>query len=198
MIDHIGLTPSSLLSAVAGKTHQFVAIGYDQYDNAISGVVFTWSTTAGTVDDGGLFTAQTLAGGSGQVEAMNGSVSGVVAVQIVPDQLTHIVISPNPTNVTVKSQALFSAIGYDQYENSISGLTFIWRTNVGRMNGSSLIAQNETGTGFVIASSGNVEGYASVGITPAPFDWLPIILIAGIILVAIAVVSIWWIRKGKG
>jgi parallel beta-helix repeat protein len=198
VLDSIVLDPPGEISAVAGSLRTFRAVGYDQYHNAITGVVMTWSTTVGSINSIGEFTAQTLAGESGEVRATNGTVGGMTNVTIVPDQLTHIVISPDPSNVTVRSQAVFTAIGYDQYDNPISGLSFVWTTDVGRMSGSTLTAQNNTGTGFVSAASGNVIGYASVTIVLGPFDWMPIILTVGLTLAALAAITVWWYKKRKG
>jgi len=45
-LHHITVTPTSV-SVQVGQTQQFTATGYDQYDNEITGLSFTWSVVAG-------------------------------------------------------------------------------------------------------------------------------------------------------
>ncbi len=53
----IDVTPSSV-SMDIGSTQQFTAVGLDQFGNAmVTQPTFSWSTTAGSIDDDGLYTA---------------------------------------------------------------------------------------------------------------------------------------------
>jgi hypothetical protein len=166
-LDHINLSPAGPLCIVAGSQTQFSAIGMDVYNNAISGLTFTWTTTVGSVTSGGLFAAQTTAGASGYVSASIGLVKGSVGVTIGHDWLTHIVVTAATIDVVAGAVQNFLAIGYDQFDNSIPSSVFTWTTDVGTMTASSLSAQTTAGvTGFVRATSGLVSGDASVTVVP--------------------------------
>jgi hypothetical protein len=90
-----------------------------------------------------------------------------------------------------------TAVGYDQYNNPISGLTFIWATNVGRLNGQTFTAQNATGvSGFVSATSGVVTGYNLMNIPSlgADYTWA-VLLVLTLAIVGVAGYAVWR-RKG--
>ncbi|OPY33711.1 MAG: multicopper oxidase [Methanomassiliicoccales archaeon PtaU1.Bin124] len=192
VLDHIVVTPGSVNAMVAGKSVQFDAVCYDQWNNTISGLSVTWTSNVGTVTNGA-FVAQTTAGVTGQVRAIVGSTIGLADVVIVPDQLTHIVLTPGTVNVSTKQVVEFVATGLDQYDNVIPNLVFTWKTDCGYMNGATYTAQNETGKGTVSASIGAVVGYASISVVK-PFDWTPWI-IGSAIIAAVAVVGVLWYRR---
>jgi parallel beta-helix repeat protein len=169
-LDHTDMSPSAL-SATAGKPYSFSATGRDRYNNAIPGLSFNWTATVGTVTSAGVFTAQTLAGVSGYVNATIGTVTGSVKTAIIPDQLTVIVVTPGTVSVTAGTAQAFSAAGYDQYNNSIPGLTFNWTTSIGSMAGGTLTAQTMASVwGYVRATIGSVVDDAAVYIIPAALD----------------------------
>ena len=170
-LDHIDLSPASMLNTIASSQHQFTAIGKDVYNNSISGLTYAWATNVGSISSSGLFIAQPLAGASGHVNASSGGKIGNANVSITFSQLTYILVTPNSVNVSAAKHMNFSAVGYDQYNNSISDVTFTWTTDVGSMTGSNLTAQNTAGvTGYARATSGVVFGSASVTIVPAALD----------------------------
>jgi hypothetical protein len=173
-LDHIDMTPAGL-TATAGMNHKFSAVGRDVYNNAIPGLTFNWTTTAGTVDSTGMLTTQTAAPATGTVYATIGDVKGTTAVVIIPDQLTHILVTPEVLNVTAGTTQAFNAVGYDQYNNTIPGLGFNWTTNVGTMNGNVLTAQTTAWvTGYVHAYIGTVISDPTVLIVPAALDHIDI------------------------
>jgi hypothetical protein len=193
VLDHIELSPSAPMTVVAGTQHQFVAVGKDVFNNSIPGLSYNWSTTVGTVTGTGLYQAQTLAGVNGTVSVASGNRSQSMNVTIVPDQLTHILVTPGVVNVSAGNSVSMSATGYDQYNNSISGLTFTWRTNVGGMDGRTFTAQKATGvTGFVSATSGLVTGYGVVNVLQPAADLTWVIIMAFIVtIVGIAGIAMW-------
>lgn len=193
LLDHIDLSPSSIAKVVAGTQHQFVATGKDANNNTISGLRFNWTTTVGTVSTEGLFQAQTLAGPTGKVTVVSGDKNASANVSIVPDQLTHILVSPGIANVSAGKSVDMTAVGYDQYNNPISGLTFTWATNVGRMSDHTFTAQNATGvSGFVSASFGAVIGYNVVRIPSPGADYTWVVLLALVVaMVGVAGYAIW-------
>jgi hypothetical protein len=169
-IDHIVMSPASNV-AIAGMQYQFTATGMDISNNIIPGVVFNWTSTAGSVTGAGLFTAPTLAGTSVYVNATNGTTVGSATVTVIPDQPNHIITSPVTVSVAAGALQPFTASGYDQYNNTIPGLFFNWSTSVGSMSGSSLVAQTTAGAvGYVRATIGVVAGESIVTIVPAALN----------------------------
>jgi parallel beta-helix repeat protein len=193
-LDHIDVAPSGL-NVVAGSQTQFVATGKDIYNNTITSLSFVWNTTVGTISGAGLLTAQNVAGASGFVNASNGGKIGSASVTVITDQLTHIVVSPSVVNVIAGTTQSFSAVGYDQYNNTISGLTITWTTDVGAMTGTTLTAQIASGvSGYVRATSGAVFGSSSVSIVPATLNH---IVISPITLIAVAGTQIQYTAVGQ-
>jgi parallel beta-helix repeat protein len=169
-LDHIVLSPSSVI-AIAGMQYQFTPAGYDINNNVVTGLAFTWTSTVGSVNSTGVFTAPTTVGAAGYVNATVGAITGSASVSVIPDQLNHIIVSPASVNATAGSLQPFSAAGYDQYNNSIFGLLFNWSTNLGSMSGSSLVAQTTAGVaGYVRATIGLVSADSYVNIVPAALD----------------------------
>jgi len=161
-LDHILVTPDPATVKV-GDDQQFIATGFDIYNNTISGMEFTWNTNVGAVDGSGLFTAQTIPA-TGFVRAKNGSISFSAIVNVVIGDLDHIVVLPDPANVMVGETQQFTAIGYN---NEITGLTFTWSTDLGIVNSTGFFTAFTTAqTGFVNATSGAVTGTANVTVMP--------------------------------
>ena len=93
----INITPSNA-SLYVGDEEQFTATGRDQYDNIITGIIFSWTIsdgTVGTVNSDGYFKA--LAPGSVILYAINSSAAGNVNVNVVDNEPTP---TPTPPPVT--------------------------------------------------------------------------------------------------
>lgn len=142
-------------------TQQYNAQGYDQNNNPMS-ITFNWSTTGGTIDVNGLYTAGATAGNY-TITATSGTVSGTanVTVQGVP-VLTSIVVTPDNASISINSTQQYSAQGYDQNNNPFS-TTFNWSATGGTIDINGLyIAGAIAGNYSVTASSGSVSGTASL------------------------------------
>jgi len=85
-LDHITVTPASV-DVAAGANQTFSAQGYDQYNNEISGLIYTWSITSGggTIVAGtDVFTAgATLGLFADTIEATSGGVTGTTSVTVI-------------------------------------------------------------------------------------------------------------------
>ena len=161
---YIVVTPGTA-DVVAGATQTFSAQGYDEFDNLVGGLTFTWSTTLGSMTGGDL-TAQNAAGASGYVKASVGVVAGYAWVTIIPGALDHIDVTPSSLTTVAGAQTQFSASGKDALNNPISGLTYAWATTVGSIDSAGLFtAQTASGVaGHVNASSGGFTGTAGVAV----------------------------------
>jgi hypothetical protein len=171
---YINVTPPAA-SVVAGGQQLFSAIGLDANYTVIPGLTFNWSTNVGSIASDGLFTAQTAANVTGFVDATIGAITGSATVSIVSALLDHIIVSPSPVNVTAGGVQAFTAVAYDQFNNTVA-TTFTWASDVGTMIGSTLNAQTTAGvTGTVTATSGLVVGTAIVTIVPAALDHIVVL-----------------------
>ncbi len=150
-LNHIVVTPSSVTLAPEG-TQSFTATGYDQYDNEISGLSFTWSVVngGGTVDSNGVFTAGPTAGTyPDTVQATAEGISGYASVTVTAGALNHIVVTPSSVTLAPEEVHPFTATGYDQYENEVSGLSSTWSV----VNGGGSIDSNGVFTAGTIAET---------------------------------------------
>jgi hypothetical protein len=94
VLTRIAITPANR-SLTANQTQVYTAQGFDQYDNVINGLNFTWSVTnlaAGLITPSGLFTAGTATGSyadviqaacSGKTGAASVTISGGLPAKIV-------------------------------------------------------------------------------------------------------------------
>ncbi|MCK4265948.1 MAG: hypothetical protein KAX31_01625, partial [Thermoplasmata archaeon] len=173
-LDHIVVSPDPA-SIIVGGTQSFTAIACDALNNVIPGVGFIWTTDVGSIDASGFFTAQTTPG-TGTVTATNGTVSGPAVVNVLPGPLDHIIVTPDPANVTVDGNLQFIAEAFDVYNNVIPGVGFIWNTDVGTIDASGMFtAQSVPGTGTVTATNGTESGLASVNVILATIDHIVVI-----------------------
>jgi hypothetical protein len=175
-LDRILVTPNSL-SVNAGGMASISAIGEDQYGNEITGIIYTWSSTLGTVYPlGGTALAVFQAGtvvGSGSVNVSCGSVSTEIPVSVLPGALDSLVVSPSTAALVVAESRQFTVYGYDVYGNAISGLTvsFTVSAGIGSVNSTGMFtAGMATGIGEVIATSGSHTAEASVTVGHGPLD----------------------------
>jgi subtilase family serine protease len=173
----INVSPAST-SVQTGKTQQFTATGYDQFNNPISPQpAFTWSVGGGgTISASGLFTAGSTAGGPFTVTASSGSVNGTASVTVTAAPvLTTITVAPASTSVKTGGTQQFSATGLDQFGKPMSPQpAFTWSVSGGgTISASGLFTAGSTAGGpfTVTASSGSVNGTASVTVTSAPPDF---------------------------
>jgi hypothetical protein len=167
----ISIAPG-IVDVVVDNTQIFTATGYDQYNNMIKISGTVWTTDAGTITQSNgthatLRVKNTV--GSGYISASKGAISNSAKINIIPDVLDSIVVTPVSVNITVGESQDFSAVGYDRFGN-ILPINPVWTTTVGSMAGSMLTAQTAVASGYVNASVGSIIGSAIVNIEPAALD----------------------------
>lgn len=155
------------VDVVAGGTQAFDARGYDANWHRVTGLTFSWATTAGTIaatdSDSALLTAQTTAATGLTVTATASGISGSATVDVVAGPLDRVDVAPDPVEVETTGAQTFSATGFDAYDNPISGLAFDWSATLGGItSGGAYTAPSSAGADTVRATSGLVSGTASV------------------------------------
>ncbi|MCK4443736.1 MAG: hypothetical protein KAW09_04275, partial [Thermoplasmata archaeon] len=157
---------------------QFGASGYDAFGNEISGITFDWDTSGGigSVTATGMFTAGTAVS-SGMVTASFGSVSESSSIDVTPGPLHHIDISPTNGTLVVDEDLQFTAQGYDEYDNPIGGLSFVWTTSgsIGTVTSAGLLTAGSLATeGQVTVSSNGLATLADIVVNPGPLHHMAI------------------------
>ena len=177
----IALTPGSP-SIFTGSTQQLTATAFDQYGNALSGLVFTWASSnknVATVGSNGLATGISV--GSSQLSAFAQGVNSnavVLTVSLPPSVLTSIKASPSAASIQSGSVQEFDAVGYDQYDNPMSGIIFAWSSSdisVASTNAVNAEGKNEgvatglnAGSTQLTVSANGVSAMVSLTVTAPP------------------------------
>ncbi|MCE5250198.1 Ig-like domain-containing protein [bacterium] len=151
-------------NVLTGGTAQFTATGYDT-KGTVMVVPITWSVTGGvgTISQDGLFMA-TIAG-NGAVIASSGEISANVPVTVIdpPPLLTSIAIYPASTTLFTGETIRFTATAYDAKSKTMTaGISWSVEGNIGTISADGDFIATNTGTGFVIASAGEITHRVSV------------------------------------
>jgi hypothetical protein len=157
----IAVTPSSPSVAV-NATQQFAATAKDGGGNTITGVTFTWASSATGVATigGGSGLATGITAGTTQITA---SASGVTSpadtLTVTAAVITTISVTPNSPSIVVNGIQQFEATAMDGNGNTISGVTFTWAssaTGVATISTGGLATGVAAGTTQITAAAGGV------------------------------------------
>ena len=159
---NVVISPKSV-TVQLGNTQRFIARAVVQFGNDIppAMVRFAWSVMGGigSVDPGGLFTAQNTGNGSVIVEGTMNSItkSDSARVTVVPQNttitLTRVVIEPRGATLKPGERVRFSGKAYDQFNNEIpQGVTFTWGVigNIGEIDPFGMFTAKNPGSGSVV------------------------------------------------
>lgn len=154
----------------AGEEVQFQAMGYDAGGNEIQ-VEATWNLNAelGDLSAAGAFRA--LHSGTGEIQVEAGPAPAVIAipVEVIAAELDRVVIEPAALTVSAGEQHLFTAIGYDAFDNVVE-IAPEWRLStdgVGQINQEGSFYARKTGSVQVMASAGEFQAEADVTVKPS-------------------------------
>lgn len=147
---------------VAGKTQQFTATAKDSSGNAITGVAFTWASSAtgvATINSSGLATG--VSAGTTQISASASGITSSADTLTVtpPPTVASITVSPSSPSIAVNARQQFTATAKDSGGNTISGVAFTWAssdTSVATINSSGLATGVSAGTTQISASASGV------------------------------------------
>jgi len=177
-LERIEVLPSEATLQV-GDEMQFNAIAYDQFNETMSGIIFTWSSsneTVGIVDANGLFTAKYPGFTFVNATAPNG-VKGTALVSVIyTPEVTTIMIEPAEATIYEGDTQEFTATAYDQIGKEMPEITnFTWNcTNptVGTVSPTTgkttVFTALKAGVTTVIASAEGVSNTSVVHVLPRP------------------------------
>lgn len=186
--EKLGITLGNPLILKAGLDKHFTASGYDSDVDTLGNpkpvntvqISPEWSlqpsdsaVDLGSISSDGRFTGKEA--GTGRIEAKVAAVSASYHIRVTPGDLRTIRVLPSSISVVAGEEQQFSASGYDLYGNQIADLQPItWRVigSIGGINEngsfkSSPLPGNNPVSGTIVASTGNIQGSASVTIVPA-------------------------------
>jgi hypothetical protein len=165
-IASITVDPGAATVAVT-ETKTFTAIVRDSYGNRISGTTITWDVTSslGTVDATGLFTAGTVAR-TGTITARSGSIQGSADLILTPGPAAAIEVTPDSATIQSGTEVTIVAEVVDAHGNVINAATVAWSVSgpgtVGPGSGqSTTLTANGAGTISVTATLGSLSAAAT-------------------------------------
>jgi len=153
----------------AGGTASFSAVARDQYGNVNETSPISWSTTAGSIDDTGVLTAQTTAQLGLSVTAVTtGGVTGSALVDVHPAEPATATVTPDPVDVTAGASQAFSVVLHDAYGNVNATAPVVWTTDAGGISDAGVLTARTTAQDGlrVTATSGGASGSATVHVKP--------------------------------
>ncbi|MEW6608468.1 MAG: carboxypeptidase regulatory-like domain-containing protein, partial [bacterium] len=164
VLTSLEVSPTSVTLNVA-SSFQLTAKGFDQYGQEMKNIALVWEMIdqkAGIIDQTGLFKAGIKVGFYQKaIKVRSGKANGVsfalaallseayVDVTLTPEELDHLEISPTSVTLSANATQQFSVKAYDQYNNEITGLSYIWSI----INGGGTINQNGLFTAGSIAGT---------------------------------------------
>jgi Ca2+-binding RTX toxin-like protein len=146
----ITIQPDSAILTPA-QIRQFVATGYDGYDNEKQTTV-TWTTTGGLIDSTGLYTATDVGEYTISATSVDGSISGTAIIHVIPGILTGLKITPDDTTLIAGDQHQFHVTGFDAFQNETT-ISVDWTTDGGKIDSSGLYSATIVGDFVVIATA---------------------------------------------
>ena len=176
-LDHIAIVPPSLTVA-PGSSFNFTATAFDQFNNPFTAPI-TW-TSDGNPATNGSGTAQNAAQvpAVSHIRAVSGHVTSAVAILTVtgaPSILTSTTITPiNPTAILTGQTQQFSAMGVDQFGNTMLGLPVSYSSSDQTVatidaTGKATASFTNPGTTVISATVGGVPTKtATLVVNPAP------------------------------
>jgi hypothetical protein len=157
-------------SISVNQQQAYTANALDKDGNAVSGVTFTWTSSApdvATIDSSGIATGKS--GGTTQITATAENVTSSPASLRVFPAIASISISPASATIRVNETQQFTAKAKDVNGNDLTGVTFNWSisySGVARIDPNGLVTGVSPGTAFVTASAGSVNSpTATVNVT---------------------------------
>ncbi len=193
-LNAVTLNPNGITIMPTGVI-SIVATGLDRFGNPISGLTFNWSVIGGAGiitpstpgSSNATFTASTIAGSypnSIRASTSHGGIdrTGRADVLITTDQVARIDISPASATLPPTAQQVFTARGYDRFNNLIWPLEVGWNVNgTGLINKTgSVTATFEAGTiagafpNAISAATQGITGTASITVIAGPLNTITV------------------------
>jgi hypothetical protein len=171
----ISVLPSAATIQV-GSTKQLQATAKDQNGNAVAGITFAFSSSDGAATVSGTGLVKGASAGTATITASAGGKNTSVSITVTDPPapqpvLTQISVSPSTASIGMGQNQSYIAVGYDQFNNVMNGITFAWASDggsVATINGN-VATGVSSGTVHVTASASGVSSApASLTVLPPP------------------------------
>lgn len=142
------------------------AKGYDQYNDEFA-ITPSWEAIdGGSVNASGVFSSATA--GSFRVVVSAGSFTDTSNIEVDANiSLTTIKVKPSDTTIFINETKAFRAEAFDQFGDTYT-TTFTWSVSDGSISSDGLFTPSAAGTFSIKATSGAVEGTASITVKALP------------------------------
>lgn len=162
------VTPGYSALTAIGATQQFHAVFRDATGNAIPGVPFVWSSSAGvaSVDANGLATG--ISPGITTITAQGGGLTGSATLEVTPTVATITVAPGSATLTALGVSQSFTATARDANGYAIPGVQFTWSSTgpaVATVAASGTATAAGAGTTTIRAAAGGILGAAALSVT---------------------------------
>ena len=157
---------------MVGSTEQLQPVAEDQNGKVMPGIAFTFASSSGaaSVSQTGLVTG--IAAGSSVIDIRAGetSTSLTITVTAPPPVLTQISVSPSTASIAAGQSQTYTAVGYDQFNNLMSGIVFTWASDG---NGAIAMLNGNVATGIAVGSVHITASALGISSAPATLMVLP-------------------------
>lgn len=178
--DHMDISPTSATLAV-GEGAVFTALAKRGDSSTIESATISYSTTGGSIDGSGNYTAPGIAGTYTvtATSSCGGSVDATVTVTEapIPDpcaDFDHITITLSSATVAAGGTVAFSAITYN-HNNSVNDQPISFSASGGTISTSGLFTAGSTQGTYTVTATSNCGGSATASITitgdSPPNEW---------------------------
>ncbi|HLF07234.1 MAG TPA: S8 family serine peptidase, partial [Thermoplasmata archaeon] len=173
-VANVTVTPGALVSVLvvptpvnvsAGGTQVFGAQGRDAKGNSFL-IQVNWSSSIGTIDANGSFTAPTTLG-TGTVTATDRATGkqGTATVNVVAGPVAKLEVAPQGATVPADQTLQFTANGFDQHGNPTKASP-TWSVTSGAVDVAGLFTPDKIGVQTVTAREGAASATAQVTVVP--------------------------------
>jgi hypothetical protein len=165
LVDHVEVSPGVDTLTAIGATRRYSAVAKAANGNTVTGVSFTWSSTAtgvATVASDGTVTA--VGNGTATIRAKAGDVTGsgtAVIVQVA----TSIDVTPTPVGLAPGETIQLEVSAEDANGHAIDRPSLNWTTShpsIAQVNSSGLVTALNEGQATITAASDATSGGATV------------------------------------
>ena len=162
VLTKISVSPSTVAIQV-GQQQNYTAVGYDQFNNVMSGLTFAWaSDNSGAIATLNNNVVTGVSAGTVHITASVAGVSSAPALLTVlppPPRLTTIAVTPTTSSIFIGGTQQFTAVGYDQNGVPMSAITFAWSssTSIATINSAGLASGLSAGTAQSTASAQGIK-----------------------------------------
>jgi uncharacterized protein YjdB len=168
-VSTIAVSPAADTLLALGATQQYGAVAKDARGTTLS-KTFTWTSSSeniATVNSGGLVTA--VGNGSATITAAADGVSGTASAVVIQTVAT-VDVAPTPIALAPAETVQLAASAMDARSNVVAGATLAWESSneaVAIVDATGLVSAVAPGTVTITASSGSIDGGATVTVLVA-------------------------------